>query len=151
MPRTAERRQHPRYPVYMGRAELVAIVGRGGETRPGVAARLVDWGRGGVLLRLDHPARRLLVWRRPAPLYADDAVALALRLPPRYAPIEVIGEAVRVERESRRSVLVAVRFDAERTLPGRLKTLAGLLEPRARSGRIRKADRASRRLVRAAS
>ncbi|MGE0710749.1 MAG: PilZ domain-containing protein [Planctomycetota bacterium] len=144
----SERREYERHKVYGGNAEIDSVFGRG--KKPGERARVVNWSRGGLLLKVPSPRRRFLVQKMDPVLYEDDTVTCTLRLPPQYTDISVSGEVVHVKRDDKdQDVLeVGVRFDLERTPPEKLAALARILEPKARtmSGKLKRISATSQRI-----
>lgn len=147
----AERRDHPRHRVHGGNAEIEAVIGRG--RRPDERARIVDWSRGGLGLKVKSPRRRFWFKKVDPVLFEDDSINCTLRLPPKYSEVFVSAEVVHVSRDASDpdSINVGLRFDLENTPPEKLAALSEILEPKARtvSGRLRKAgvsERISRRL-----
>ncbi|RMG18806.1 MAG: PilZ domain-containing protein [Planctomycetota bacterium] len=133
-----ERREHPRYPVFAGNAEITAVFGRGRRVRE--RARIVNWSRGGVLLRVPSPRRKLLFLKNEPALYEQDAVSCTVRLAPAYNDLEVHGEVVYAAPETKDPdhLLVGLRFDPEQTPARSLQEMIKVLEPKSRSGRVRK-------------
>ncbi len=128
-----ERREHVRHKVFGGNAEIQAVIGRG--RKPDSRARIVDWSRSGMRLKVASPRRRFLIQRMDPVLFEDDSVVCTLRLPPMYQDIFVNAEVVRVERagDDPDALEVGLRFDLASTPDDKLEALAKLLEPRPRS------------------
>ncbi|MCO5172061.1 MAG: PilZ domain-containing protein [Planctomycetes bacterium] len=155
--RQDDRREHPRHPVSGGNAEIVQVFGpQGARRRPSDRARIVNWSRGGLLLKVPSPRRRLVFFKQPPVLAAEDQLKCTLRLPPQYNDIELSAEVVRVERcvDDPDHVHVALSF---LSLPAdRVEQMAALLEPkpkvsarvsRGASGRVSaRSGRASQRV-----
>jgi len=122
-------------PVFAGNAEINDIVGR---RPPRERARIVNWSREGMLLRVPSPRRRFVFFRREPVLQLSDALSCTLRLPPQYADIRVDAAVVRVERAKDDADLLEVgcRFDPA-TNPAVIETMARLLEPRLRAPSVR--------------
>jgi hypothetical protein len=140
------RRAFPRLGVYSGNAEITRVLGRG--RRPGDRARIVNWSRGGMCLRVSSPRRKLLFWRRDPALFVEDSVTCTLRLAPVYNDIAVEADVVRVERcaDDPDVLEVGLRFDA--AFPAeRLEAIARILEPKPRTTSVR-APRAEARSTR---
>ena len=136
----SERREHARFPVFGGNAEITKVRGRG--KAPSERARILNWSRGGLLLKVKSPERRLLFQKLDPVLWQDDDVSCTVRLPPSYGEVVIRGEVVRVERDrdDPDHLQVGIRFDSERTKPGPLDEMVRALEPRSRSGRIARAS-----------
>lgn len=128
-----ERRDHMRHRVFGGNAEIQAVIGRG--RKPHDRARIVDWSRSGMRLRVPSPRRRFLIQKLDPVLFEDDSIVCTLRLPPAYNDIFVNAEVVRVERlsDDPDQLEVGLRFDLASTPSDKLEALAKLLEPRPRS------------------
>lgn len=128
-----DRRTAARHKVFGGNAEIQAVIGRG--RKPKVRAKIVDWSRGGMRLRLPSPRRRFLVQKLEPALFEDDSVVCTLRLPPSYQGIYVSAEVVHAVRASDDpdQLEVGLRFDPTNTPPEKLAALRKLLEPKARS------------------
>lgn len=135
-----ERREASRHKVYGGNAEIQAVIGRG--RKPKVRAKILDWSRGGLRLRVPSPRRRFLLQKLEPALFEDDNVVCTLRLPPAYQGIYVTADVVHAVRadDDPDQLLVGLRFDMDNTPPEKLKALRKLLEPKARStsGRMAK-------------
>lgn len=131
--RANELREHPRLAVYGGNAEITSVHGRGRE--PGERARIVNWSRGGLLLKVKSPRRRFFVQRLDPVLFENDTVSCTLRLPPSYKDHFVRAHVVHVARdtEDADSIAVGLRFDLDATTNKVLGELASTLEPRPRS------------------
>jgi hypothetical protein len=125
-----DRREHPRLDVFAGNAEITVVMGRG--KKPRERARIVNWSRGGMLLRVSSPRRKLIFFQQPQLLHQDDVIACTLRLPPAYKDIDVKGGIVRVERveDDPDELFVGVSFDLEATAPRQIEEVAKLLEPK---------------------
>ena len=145
-----DKREHARFKVGGGNAEINSVFGRG--RNPNDRARVMNWSRGGMLLKVPSPRRRFLIQKLDPVLYENDAVTCTLRLPPKYDDIEVRVEVRHVERDPRNPDLlnVGVAFDEEHTPADRLLALARILEPKARtvSGRLKKISATSERISR---
>jgi hypothetical protein len=143
----AERRAHSRHKVYGGNAEIESVHGRG--RRPGERARIVNWSRGGFLMKVPSPRRRFVFQKLDPVMYETDTVTCTLRLPPKYADIIVSGDVVYAKRDAKNPDLleVAVQFD-DHTQPTKLAALAHILEPKARtvSGRLKRISAQSARI-----
>jgi hypothetical protein len=87
---TAERRKFVRKPI-SGTAEITAVHGSGDV--PEDRAAILDCSRGGALLKLPAPRRRLL--QKTRPLEIQDSVTCVLRVAPTYQEVEVFAEVVR--------------------------------------------------------
>lgn len=125
-----DRREHARYSVFAGNAEITSIMGPKGSRKPSGRARIVNWSRGGVLLKVPSPRRRLLFFKQEPLLGREDMIKCILRLPPQYNDIDVSAEVVRVERcaDDPDQLQVGVNFIS---IPAdRLEAMARLLEPR---------------------
>ena len=134
-----ERREFPRKDTG-GHAEIVKITGGAGV--PEEKATVLNCSRGGLLLRVKSPRRRMLRAAEPL-LRKRDSLTAILRIPPAFQDIDVLGEVVRVDRaaDDPDYLHVGLRFfwDAQRQ-SGRddhFQALGDLLEP----------GRASKRLV----
>lgn len=88
---TVERRRFVRKAVG-GNAEITAVHGEG--ELPTDRATILDCSRGGALLRVPAPKRRLL--QKARTLQPQDAITCVLRIPPGYQDMEVFAEVVRV-------------------------------------------------------
>jgi len=145
-----DKRQYARFKVGGGNAEIKSVFGRG--RNPGERARVMNWSRGGMLLKVPSPRRRFLIQKLDPVLYENDTVTCTLHLPPKYDDIEVRVEVRHVERDPRNPDLlnVGVAFDEEHTPADRLLALARMLEPKARtvSGRLKKISATSERISR---
>lgn len=125
-----DRREHARYSVFAGNAEITSIMGPKGSRKPSGRARIINWSRGGVLLKVPSPRRRLLFLKQEPLLGREDMIKCILRLPPQYNDIDVSAEVVRVERcaDDPDQLQVGVNFIS---IPAdRLEAMARLLEPR---------------------
>lgn len=144
----AERREHTRHRIHGGNAEFQNVFGRG--KAPNERARVIDWSRGGLALKVKSPRRRFLFAKQDPVLFEDDSVNCTLRLPPNYNEIFVSADVVHVRRDPKDqdSLFVGLRFDLENTPPEKLAVLANMLEPKARtvSGRLKRASGASQRI-----
>ena len=145
-----DKRAHARFKVGGGNAEINSVFGRG--RNPNDRARVMNWSRGGMLLKVPSPRRRFLIQKLDPVLYENDTINCTLRLPPKYDDIEVRVEVRHVERDPRNPDLlnVGVAFDEEHTPSDRLLALARMLEPKARtvSGRLKKISATSERISR---
>lgn len=124
-----DRREHARYSVFAGNAEITSIIGPKGTRKPAERARIINWSRGGVLLKVPSPRRRLLFFKQEPLLGREDQIKCVLRLPPQYNDIDVSAEVVRVERcaDDPDHLQVGVNFIS---IPAdRLEAMARLLEP----------------------
>lgn len=140
-----DRREHARHPVSGGNAEIVAVLGpKGARRRPSDRARIVNWSRGGLLLKVPSPRRRLLFFAQAPVLAAEDQIKCTLRLPPQYNEIDLSAEVVRVERCAEDPDHLHVGLSFLSLAPERIEAMAALLEPKPRPV-------ASARLERAAS
>jgi len=103
-----ERRQHVRQPIG-GNVEVTSVVGVG--AGPEQRGSVVNLSRGGALLRVPSPRRRLFK-KVDACLQVKDSLTCVLRLPPTYHDIEVFAEVVRVSRpaDDPDQLLVGLRF-----------------------------------------
>lgn len=144
-----ERRAHARHKVFGGNAEIQSVFGRG--KKPGDRARIIDWSRGGFMIKVKSPRRRFIVQKADPVLFEDDKVQCTLRLPPSYKDVFVNADVVHVERIKKEPeyLLVGLAFDMDNTSGDKLDLLAKVLEPRARSksGRIRKSSRLQQRVA----
>jgi len=125
-----DRRTHARYSVFAGNAEITSIMGPKGARKSAGRARIINWSRGGVLLKVPSPRRRMLFFKQEPLLGAEDMIKCILRLPPQYTDIDVSAEVVRVERcaDDPDQLQVGVNFIS---IPAdRLEAMARLLEPR---------------------
>lgn len=145
-----DKRAHARFKVGGGNAEINSVFGRG--RNPNDRARVMNWSRGGMLLKVPSPRRRFLIQKLDPVLYENDTINCTLRLPPKYDDIEVRVEVRHVERDPRNPDLlnVGVAFDEEHTPADRLLALARMLEPKARtvSGRLKRISATSERISR---
>ena len=147
-----ERRGHVRHEVFGGNAEFTLVRGRG--RKPRERARIVNWSRTGLLLRVPSPRRKLLFFAQPPVLSAMDVIACTLRLPPAYKDLEIKGDVVRVSRvpDDPDELFVGISFDLDATPPRQLEELAKLLEPKQlTSWSQRLPARPSQRVARSAS
>lgn len=144
----AERREYTRLQIHGGNAEFENVFGRG--KAPNERARVLDWSRGGLALKVKSPRRRFFFAKQDPVLFEDDTVSCTLRLPPSYTEIFVNADVVHVRRDPQDedSLFVGLRFDLENTPPEKLAVLANMLEPKARtvSGRLQRASGASQRI-----
>lgn len=125
-----DRREHARYSVFAGNAEITSILGPKGSRKASGRARIINWSRGGVLLKVPSPRRRMLFFKQEPVVGAADMIKCILRLPPQYSDIDVSAEVVRVERctDDPDQLQVGVNFIS---IPAdRLEAMARLLEPR---------------------
>lgn len=144
-----ERRTNERYRVCGGNADIESVIGRG--KKPAERARILNWSRGGLLLKVKSPRRRFLVAKAEPVLWEDDSLTCTLRLPPTYKEIFVTGDVVHVCRASDDPewLEVGLAFDTDHTPPAKLEALAKMLEPKARSvsGRMARARSARHQQV----
>jgi hypothetical protein len=144
----AERRETPRHRIHGGNAEFEAVMGRG--RNPSERARVLDWSRGGLSLKVKSPRRRFLIAKQDPVLFDGDSVNCKLRLPPNYAEIFVSADVVHVRRdpEDPDALVVGLRFDLNHTPPEKLAVLTAMVEPRAKtvSGRLKRASARSQRI-----
>jgi len=149
-----ERREFERLSVFGGNAEITGVFGRG--RKPSDRARIVNWSRGGLLLKVHSPRRKMVFLKQEPVLFEQDAVECVIRLAPAYKSIAVRVEVTHVEKDKKEPdhLLVGVTFDTESTPEQAMTEMAQVLEPRPRSGRLRKVSetqaRVSGRLGRAA-
>jgi hypothetical protein len=145
MASTDDRREHARFDVFAGNAQIVHIVGPSGERRPTERARILNWSRGGVLLKVPSPQRRFLFFRQEPIVRQDDMIKCVLRLPPLYADMDISGEVVRVTRCRAEPDHLEVGLSFVSVPPDRVEAMAKLLEPR-KSARLAKVSgRAARK------
>lgn len=105
---TVERRRFVRKPIG-GNAEITSVVGSTTEV-PSGRATILNCSRGGALLRVPSPRRRMLKKLEPC-LAARDSITCVIRVPPGYGDFEVFAEVVRVVKyEAHDFVDAAVRF-----------------------------------------
>ena len=144
----AERREQTRHRIHGGNAEFQSVLGRG--KAPSERARVLDWSRGGLALKVKSPRRRFLFAKQDPVLFEDDSVNCTLRLPPHYTEVFVSADVVHVRRDpdDQDSLFVGLRFDLENTDAAKLAVLANMLEPKARtvSGRLQRASSTSQRI-----
>jgi hypothetical protein len=138
MARTDERREHTRFGVHAGNAEITRLLGPTGARRPRERARIVNWSRGGLLLKVPSPRRRFLLLSAPPIVREQDTLECVLRLPPTYGDIEVSGEVVRVERVPGEPDHLHVGLKFEMTGADKIDAMAALLEPK-KSARLARA------------
>lgn len=150
-----EKRGFPRLPVFAGNCEITSIMGR--RAPGGERSRILNWSRGGVLLRVPSPRRKFFFFAQEPVLRDQDEIRCTLRLPPQYNDIEVDAAVVRVSRAKDDPDLleVGLRFDGA-TPEQKIESMARLLEPRPRSPSMRLpkqggAEKTSERLEKAAS
>lgn len=143
-----ERREYTRHKIHGGNAEFQTVLGRG--KVPSERARILDWSRGGLSLKVKSPSRRFIFAKQDPVLFEDDSVNCTLRLPPHYNEVFVSADVVHVRRDPKDqdSLYVGLRFDLENTDASKLAVLANMLEPKARtvSGRLQRASGASQRI-----
>lgn len=136
-----EKRSNERYKVCGGNADIESVIGRG--KKPADRARIMNWSRGGLLLKVRSPRRKFLVAKADPVLWEDDNLTCTLRLPPTYKEIFVTGCVVHVRRAEDDAdwLEVGLQFDEVNTPASKLDALAKILEPKARSvsGRLAKA------------
>lgn len=125
-----DRREHARFGVSGGNAEITQVTGPRGGRRPTDRARILNWSRGGLLLRLPSPRRRLLFLKQEPALAPQDLIKCTLRLPPQYNDIDVSAEVVRVERCADDPDQIQVGLSFLSVPDDRMQALANLLEPR---------------------
>lgn len=125
-----DRREHARVGVTGGNAEITKVSGPRAGRRPSDRARILNWSRGGLLLRLLSPRRRLLVFKQEPALAPQDVIQCTLRLPPQYNEIDVSAEVVRVERCAEDPDQLHVGLSFLSLPPERMEAMARLLEPR---------------------
>jgi len=131
------KRQHARHDVYGGNAEITAVMGRG--HRPDEAARIMDWSRGGLRLRVKSPRRKMLFLRQEDCLFEGDTLYCTLHLPPRYDGISIQGTVVHIARPQDDPSCLEIGLAVSSKTPEKVIThLAKHLEPRARSSRRRR-------------
>jgi hypothetical protein len=141
-----ERRESKRHSVFAGNAEITEVFGRG--RKPSERARIVNWSRGGVLLKVLSPTRKMLFMKCDPVLFESDDLQCTIRLAPAYKEIQVRGEVCHVASipKDPNHVLVGVKFDSEETKPNAFRDMAAVLEPRSRSGRLSKISAANKRV-----
>lgn len=125
-----DRREHARVGVTGGNAEITKVSGPRAGRRPSDRARILNWSRGGLLLRVPSPRRRLLVFKREPALAPQDVIQCTLRLPPQYNEIDVSAEVVRVERCAEDPDQLHVGLSFLSIPPERIEAMARLLEPK---------------------
>ena len=152
-----EKRSFPRLPVFAGNCEITSIMGR--KAPGGDRSRILNWSRGGVLLRVPSPRKKFFFFAQEPVLRDQDEIRCTLRLPPQYNDIEVDAAVVRVSRAKDDPDLleVGLRFDGA-TPEQKIESMARLLEPRPRAPSMRlpkqpdaPRERTSERLERAAA
>jgi hypothetical protein len=135
-----DRRQHARFGVFAGNAQITHVVGPKGERKPSERARILNWSRGGVLLKVPSPRRKFLLFKQDPIVGAEDMIKCVLRLPPLYSEIDVSGEVVRVERCRQEPDHLEVGVSFVSVPPERVEAMAKLLEPKpkqsSRTGRV---------------
>jgi len=89
-----ERRRHTRQ-VLGGNAEITSVVGQG--AAPSERATIINCSRGGALLRIPSPRRKMFKKQAPC-INISDSLTCVLRVPPVYQDIEVFAEVVHVQR-----------------------------------------------------
>lgn len=142
--RQEDRREHARHPVSGGNAEIVQVLGPKGARRgPSDRARIVNWSRGGLLLKVPSPRRRLLLFTQPPVLAAEDQVKCTLRLPPQYNDIDLSAEVVRVERCADDPDHLHVGLSFLSLAAERIDAMAALLEPKPRPNVSARLERAA--------
>lgn len=127
-----DRRQHARFGVFAGNAQITHVVGPKGERRPSERARILNWSRGGVLLKVPSPRRKLLFFKQDPIVGAEDMIKCVLRLPPLYNDIDVSGEVVRVERCRQEPDHLEVGVSFVSVPAERVEAMAKILEPKPR-------------------
>jgi hypothetical protein len=135
-----EQRDATRREVFGGNAQVRALRTKGYQS-VAERARIVNWSRGGLLLKLPSPQRKLMFLKQDPCLAEGEQVLLTLRLPPAYRDIKVLGEVVHARRPKRtpNTLWVGVEFDQEAAgFDDALRAMAKLLEPRSRSARVRR-------------
>lgn len=149
-----DRREHARFGVTGGNAEITQVSGPRGKRRPSDRARILNWSRGGLLLKLPSPRRRLLLFKQEPALAPQDVIKCTLRLPPQYNDIDIAAEVVRVERCADDPDQIQVGLSFMSVAPDRMDAMARLLEPKPKpvSARVsRTSGRQSGRTQRARS
>src|SRR5689334_8587960 len=94
-----DRREFARHAVFAGNAEIKEIIGRKAPSSR-ERARILNWSRGGLLLKVPSPRRRFIFFKQEPVLKQDDAIRCILRLPPQYNDIDITADVVRVERDA---------------------------------------------------
>ena len=130
MGKSDDRRSHPRHEVLVGNAQITTVRGRG--RTPKGRARILNWSRTGMLLRVPSPRRRFVFFSQSPVLQEMDSIACTLRLPPAYNDVDVKGGVVRVERASDEpdAIDVGIKFDLDATPSRQIEAVAKLLEPK---------------------
>ncbi|MAZ92327.1 MAG: hypothetical protein CMF76_10255 [Maricaulis sp.] len=142
----SERRQHERWKVHRGHAEITNVAGPGADRCPRGQVRIVDWSRGGICLKIPSPTRKMLLFKNEPVLTEDDSIYCSLRLPPLYKPLDICADVVRIERddEDPGALRVGLAYD-DSVPPPTIDALAELLEKKSRSGRVSTSGRVSGR------
>lgn len=130
MGKSDDRRSHPRHEVLVGNAQITTVRGRG--RTPKGRARILNWSRTGMLLRVPSPRRRFVFFSQSPVLQEMDSIACTLRLPPAYNDVDVKGGVVRVERaaDDPDAIDVGIKFDLDATPSRQIEAVAKLLEPK---------------------
>lgn len=147
-PKHDDRREHARYSVFAGNAEIKDVIGRKAAVRD--RARIVNWSRGGVLLKVPSPRRKFIFFKQEPIIRQDDLVRCILRLPPQYNDIDIQGSVMRVERDSKDPDLLHVGLSFEGTPADKIEAIAKLLEPKKPSVRVPAAKTSQRAAAKSA-
>ena len=122
-----DHRRYPRYRVRAGSCEIAEVIGRG--RFPTQRARIMNFSRGGLLLRVRSPRRKFMFVKQKPIFRPADILVCKLRFPPQYAEIHVLADVVYVGRirEELDSLHVGVLFN-ETTPDRNVEALAAMLE-----------------------
>jgi PilZ domain len=122
-----DRRVHPRHRVHAGNCQITAL---SDHRPPRERARIVDFSRGGLLLKVHSPRRRFLILKQEAQVENREGVNCTLRLPPLYKDVKVQGVVVHVARvpQDEDWLHVGVQFTGG-TQEKSLNALAQQIEP----------------------
>jgi hypothetical protein len=140
-PKHDDRREHARYAVFAGNAEIREVIGR---RNPRDRARIVNWSRGGLLLKVPSPRRKFIFFKQEPLIREDDLIRCVLRLPPHYNDIDIQGSVMRVERDAKEPDLLQVGVCFDGTAPDKIEAIATLLEPKKQSTRAPAAKKSQR-------
>jgi PilZ domain len=130
--------------VHAGNCEITNVFG-GGRV-PSERARIVNFSRGGLLLKVPSPRRRFLFVKQDPVIQSQDMLACTVRLPPLYTEVHVQGEVVHVARvaDEPDTLHVGLSFN-EVTSEQKIVSLARLIEPASSSGSGSTSKRVSQR------
>jgi hypothetical protein len=118
-PKGDERRVHTRVYLFGGRVEITKKNGKKFSARSSV----LNVSNGGIFLRLACPAKKFVFFTNKPAVEDEDLLHFELFLPPKYEPLQLGGQIVRVERIDKEQIGVGICFSEEYSNPGTLETI----------------------------